>query len=37
MDMGWRNCCRKLTVRFSRLNTRVPRGSGVSERSSRLS
>jgi hypothetical protein len=37
MDMGWWKRCGKLAVRISRLNTRVPGGSGVGERSSRLS
>jgi hypothetical protein len=37
MDVGWRKCCGKLAVRISRLNTRVPGGSDVGERSSRLS
>jgi hypothetical protein len=37
MDVGWRKCCGKLTVKISRLNTRVLGGSGVGERSSRLS
>jgi hypothetical protein len=37
MDVGWRKRCGKLAVRISLLNTRVPRGSGVGERSSRLS
>jgi hypothetical protein len=37
MDMGWRKRYGKLVVRISRLNTRVAGGSGVGERSSRLS
>jgi hypothetical protein len=37
MDVGWRKRREKLAVRISRLNTRVPGGSSVSERSSRLS
>jgi hypothetical protein len=37
IDVGWRKRCRKLAVRISRLNTWVPGGSGVGERSSRLS
>jgi hypothetical protein len=37
MDVGWQKHCGKLAVRISRLNTRVPGGSGVGERSSRLS
>jgi hypothetical protein len=37
MDVGWRKRCGKLVVRISRLNTRVPGGFGVGERSSRLS
>jgi hypothetical protein len=36
MDMGWRKRCGKLAVRISRLNTRVPEGSVVGERSSQL-
>jgi hypothetical protein len=35
--VGWRKRWGKLAVRISRLNTRVPGGSGVGERSSRLS
>jgi hypothetical protein len=35
--VDWRKRSGKLTVRISRLNTRVPGGSGVGERSSRLS
>jgi hypothetical protein len=31
MDVGWQKRCGKLTVRISRLNTWVPRGSGVGE------
>jgi hypothetical protein len=37
IDVGWRKRWGKLTVRNSRLNTRVPGGSGVGERSSWLS
>jgi hypothetical protein len=37
MDVGYRKLYGKLAVRISRLNTRVPGGSGVGERSSRLS
>jgi hypothetical protein len=37
MVMGWRKRWGKVTARISRLNTRVPRGSGVGERSSSLS
>jgi hypothetical protein len=37
IDVGWRKRCGKLAVRISWLNTRVPGGSGVGERSSRLS
>jgi hypothetical protein len=37
IDVGWRKRWGKLAVRISRLNTRVPGGSGVGERSSRLS
>jgi hypothetical protein len=37
IDVGWRKCWEKLAVRISQLNTRVPGGSGVGERSSRLS
>jgi hypothetical protein len=37
IDMGWRKHWGKLAVRISRLNTRVPGGSSVGERSSRLS
>jgi hypothetical protein len=37
IDVGWQKRCGKLAVRISRLNTRVPRGSGVGERSARLS
>jgi hypothetical protein len=37
MDVGWQKRCGKLAVRISRLNTRVPGGSGVGERFSRLS
>jgi hypothetical protein len=35
--VGWRKCWGKFAVRISRLNTRVPGGTGVGERSSRLS
>jgi hypothetical protein len=37
IDVGWRKRWGKLAVRISRLNTRVPGGSSVGERSSRLS
>jgi hypothetical protein len=37
IDVGWRKRWGKLAVRISRLNTRVPGGSDVVERSSRLS
>jgi hypothetical protein len=37
IDVGWPKHCGKLAVRISRLNTRVPEGSGVGEQSSRLS
>jgi hypothetical protein len=37
MDVGWLKSYGKLAVRISRLNTRVPGGSGVGEQSSRLS
>jgi hypothetical protein len=37
IDVGWRKRWGKLVVRISRLNTRVPGGFGVGERSSRLS
>jgi hypothetical protein len=37
IDVGWRKRCGKLAVRISRLNTWAPGGSGVGERSSRLS
>jgi hypothetical protein len=37
MDMGWRKRYGKLVPRISRLNTRVLGGSGIGERSSRLS
>jgi hypothetical protein len=35
--VGWQKRWGKFAVRISRLNTRVPRGSGVGERSSPLS
>jgi hypothetical protein len=35
--VGWRKRWGKFAVQISRLNTRVPGGSGVGERSSRLS
>jgi hypothetical protein len=35
--VGWRKCLGKFAVRISRLNTRVPGGAGVDERSSWLS
>jgi hypothetical protein len=35
--VGWRKRWGKVVVRISRLNTRVPEGSGVDERSSSLS
>jgi hypothetical protein len=34
IDVGWRKRCGKLVVRISRLNTWVPGGSDVGERSS---
>jgi hypothetical protein len=37
IDVGWQKRWGNLAVRISRLNTRVPGGSGVGERSSRLS
>jgi hypothetical protein len=37
IEVGWRKRWGKLAVRISRLNARVPGGSGVGERSSRLS
>jgi hypothetical protein len=37
MDVGWRKRYGKLAVWISRLNKRVPWGSSVGERSSRLS
>jgi hypothetical protein len=37
IDVGWRKRWEKLVVRISRLNMRVPGGSGVGEWSSRLS
>jgi hypothetical protein len=37
MVEGWRKRWGKFTVRIFRLNTRVPRGSGVGERYSPLS
>jgi hypothetical protein len=37
IEVGWRKRWGKLTVQISRLNTRVPGGSGVGEQSSRLS
>jgi hypothetical protein len=37
IDVGWQKRWGKLAVRISRLNTRVPGGSGVGERSTRLS
>jgi hypothetical protein len=37
IEVGWWKRWGKLAVRISRLNTRVPDGSGVGERSSRLS
>jgi hypothetical protein len=37
IDVSWRKRFGKLAVGISRLNTRVPGGSGVGERSSRLS
>jgi hypothetical protein len=37
IDVGWRKHWGKLAMQISRLNTRVPGGSGVGERSSRLS
>jgi hypothetical protein len=37
IDVGWRKRWGKLVVQISRLNTGVPGGSSVDERSSRLS
>jgi hypothetical protein len=37
MVVGWWKRWVKLAMRISRLNTRVPGGSGISEQSSRLS
>jgi hypothetical protein len=37
MVVGWRKHWGKLDMRISRLNTRVPGGSSIGERSSRLS
>jgi hypothetical protein len=37
IDVGWQKRWGKLVVRISRVNMRVPGGSGVGERSSRLS
>jgi hypothetical protein len=37
IEVGWRKPWGKLSMRISRLNTWVPGGSGVDERSSRLS
>jgi hypothetical protein len=37
IEVGWRKGGGKLAVRIFRLNTRVPGGSGVGERSSRMS
>jgi hypothetical protein len=35
--VGWRKRWEKVAVRISRLNTQIPGGSGVGERSSSLS
>jgi hypothetical protein len=37
VEVGWQKRWGKLIVRISRLNTRVPGGSGFGERSSQLS
>jgi hypothetical protein len=37
MVVGWKKHWEMFSMRISRLNTRVPRGSGVGEWSSRLS
>jgi hypothetical protein len=37
IDVGWRKRWGKLAVRISRLNTRVPGGFGVDERTSQIS
>jgi hypothetical protein len=37
IDVGWQKRWGKLVVRISRVNMRVPGGSGVGEQSSRLS
>jgi hypothetical protein len=37
IEVGWRKHWGKIAVRISQLNTRVPEGSGVGERSYQLS